>query len=385
MVRRLRAADGPRLRAPRHLMSQETHAGALDRLPPAGAARRAARGRARRSDHTCEAHEAAGLGQVWEEDEFWIELSWRIDPDGSLGIRKYFESPYRPGEKLTVEEYYRWIFENSVPGLPAAAAARGPDPARLHAQVRRVPDRGQRLRHARDAARRPAEREGAARRSRHAPASTKGGRVGGRGGRRAVDAAASPRPRASSSSSRKTLKDWKWPEHAVPTYVAQPRALVRDRPRPGRDGAAAHLPAADADPHALRQRQVALRDLAQQPALAPPGGRGALRGRDRRSVEGHHRDRPLRRPGLGDRVDPARRAWPARTTSAAGGSREQTGGERWSTALREARPDRARAVAPAPRARGRGRSRATIPTRSGSGGRTRACTRTSPSRCTRIR
>ena len=52
-------------------------------------------------DLTWQAHEAAGLGQVWEEDEFWIELSWRIDPDGSLGIRKYFESPYRPGEKLT--------------------------------------------------------------------------------------------------------------------------------------------------------------------------------------------------------------------------------------------------------------------------------------------
>ena len=58
---------------------------------------------------------------MWEEDEFWIALSWRIDPDGSLGIRKYFESPYRPGERITVDEYYRWIFENSVPGLPAAA------------------------------------------------------------------------------------------------------------------------------------------------------------------------------------------------------------------------------------------------------------------------
>ena len=54
----------------------------------------------------------ANPGEVWEEDEFWIELSWRIDPDGSLGIRKYFESPYRAGQKLTIEEYYRWIFEN---------------------------------------------------------------------------------------------------------------------------------------------------------------------------------------------------------------------------------------------------------------------------------
>jgi len=62
-------------------------------------------------------------GEVWEENEFWIELSWRIDPDGSMGIRKFFESPYHPGVKLRIDEYYRWIFENSVPGLPEKAAA----------------------------------------------------------------------------------------------------------------------------------------------------------------------------------------------------------------------------------------------------------------------
>ena len=70
----------------------------------------------------------ANPGEVWEEDEFWIELSWRIDPDGSLGIRHFFESPYREGEKLTIEEYYRWMFENSVPGLPETAAAEGLTP-----------------------------------------------------------------------------------------------------------------------------------------------------------------------------------------------------------------------------------------------------------------
>lgn len=67
-------------------------------------------------------------GEVWEEVEMWIDLSWRIDPDGSLGIRKYFESPYRPGEKVTTDEYYGWIFENSVPGLPEAAAREGLTP-----------------------------------------------------------------------------------------------------------------------------------------------------------------------------------------------------------------------------------------------------------------
>jgi anaerobic selenocysteine-containing dehydrogenase len=67
----------------------------------------------------------ANPGEVWEENEFWIQLSARMDPDGSLGIRQYFESPYRPGEIITVDEYYQWIFENSVPGLPAAAASEG--------------------------------------------------------------------------------------------------------------------------------------------------------------------------------------------------------------------------------------------------------------------
>jgi len=64
-------------------------------------------------------------GEVWEENEFWIELSWRIDPDGSLGIRRWLESKERPGEKLTVDEYYRFIFEHSVPGLPERAAEEG--------------------------------------------------------------------------------------------------------------------------------------------------------------------------------------------------------------------------------------------------------------------
>ncbi len=62
----------------------------------------------------------ANVGEVWEEDEFFIELSWKIDPDGSLGIRKHFESPNKPGQKLTVDEYYAHIFEN-VPGLSEKA------------------------------------------------------------------------------------------------------------------------------------------------------------------------------------------------------------------------------------------------------------------------
>ncbi len=105
------------------IMSQETHAGRWIgfRQPVLRVARER---NGEKFDWTYEANP----GEVWEEDEFWIALSWKIDPDGALGIRKHFESPYRPGERVTIEEYYRWIFENSVPGLPEAAKRVGMTP-----------------------------------------------------------------------------------------------------------------------------------------------------------------------------------------------------------------------------------------------------------------
>ena len=104
-------------------MSQETHAGRwLGFRQPV--TRVAMEKQGKKVTHTHEANP----GEVWEESEFWIALSWRIDPDGSLGIRKFFESPYRPGEPITADEYYGWIFENSVPGLPEAATKEGLTP-----------------------------------------------------------------------------------------------------------------------------------------------------------------------------------------------------------------------------------------------------------------
>lgn len=67
-------------------------------------------------------------GEVWEENEFWMELTWRIDADGSLGIRQFVESKQNPGTRLSADEYYGWIFENSLPGLPEKAAAEGLTP-----------------------------------------------------------------------------------------------------------------------------------------------------------------------------------------------------------------------------------------------------------------
>ena len=67
-------------------------------------------------------------GEVWEENEFWLELTWRIDPMGDLGIRSFAESKKHAGERLSVDEYYEYIFENSVPGLKERAAEEGLTP-----------------------------------------------------------------------------------------------------------------------------------------------------------------------------------------------------------------------------------------------------------------
>ena len=110
--------------AERHdLMSQETHAGQwIGFRQPVRRVAMERMGKAVR--HTWEANP----GEVWEEAEFWVELSWRMDPDGSLGVRQWFESPVRKGEPISQDEYWAWIFENSVPGLPAAAEAEGLTP-----------------------------------------------------------------------------------------------------------------------------------------------------------------------------------------------------------------------------------------------------------------
>ncbi len=109
--------------AERHdLISYETHSGKwiAFRQP-------VLREAARRAGREVEFTYQANPGEVWEEDEFWIELSWRIDPDGSLGVKEHFLSPYRKNEKITIDEYYRYIFEHT-PGLPEKAAEEGLTP-----------------------------------------------------------------------------------------------------------------------------------------------------------------------------------------------------------------------------------------------------------------
>ncbi len=105
------------------LSSQETHNGQwLGFRQPV---RRAAR---ERLGETITDTRQVNPGEVWEENEFWLELTWRIDPDGKLGIRQHVESRTNPGKRMSIDEYYGWIFENSVPGLPEKAAAQSLSP-----------------------------------------------------------------------------------------------------------------------------------------------------------------------------------------------------------------------------------------------------------------
>ena len=51
-----------------------------------------------------------------------------MDPDGALGVREHFESLERPGELVSQDEYWGWIFNHSIPGLPEAAKEKGLSP-----------------------------------------------------------------------------------------------------------------------------------------------------------------------------------------------------------------------------------------------------------------
>jgi len=110
--------------AERHdLMSQETHSGRW-----IGFRQPVRRVAMERMGQPVQFTYEANPGEVWEEAEFWVELSWRMDPTGELGVRQWFESPLRPGQPISQDEYWGHLFEHSVPGLPEAAAAEGLSP-----------------------------------------------------------------------------------------------------------------------------------------------------------------------------------------------------------------------------------------------------------------
>src|SRR6187549_3317158 len=179
-------------------MSQETHAGQwLGFRQPVLRVAREKRGEKQTATHE------SNPGEVWEESEFWVSLSWKIDPDGALGIRRFFESPYRPGEPITMDDYYGWMFENSVPGLPEKAAKESLTPLQYMRKygVFQVSDKSYSRGHER-----PLTADEQA-------AGTAGVLVDG------VARAGFNTPSRKLEFYSPTLAAWGWPEHAVPRYV----------------------------------------------------------------------------------------------------------------------------------------------------------------------
>jgi anaerobic selenocysteine-containing dehydrogenase len=170
---------------------------------------------ARRAGKQVEFTYEVNPGQVWEEDEFWIELSWRIDPDGSLGIREHFVSPYRPGEKITVDEYYQFIFEN-VAGLTETAAEHGLTPLdymRRYGAFEVEPHT-----YKKNEVTVPPEKLAGAEFNPETKIYSKNGK------NLALEVDGKPRegfptPSMKNEFFSQTMIDWKWPEYAIPTYI----------------------------------------------------------------------------------------------------------------------------------------------------------------------
>jgi len=154
-------------------------------------------------------------GEVWEEDEFWIELSWRIDPDGSLGIKEHFLSPYRKGEKINIDEYYQFIFENTK-GLPEKAAAEDLTPlAYMRKYGAFEVENYSYEKHKTDIS---AEDMAGAKIDPDTQVITKDDKPLGL----MVDGqpfTGFPTPSRKQEFYSQTMVDWKWPEYTIPTYI----------------------------------------------------------------------------------------------------------------------------------------------------------------------
>lgn len=192
------------------LTSYETHSGMwISYRQPV--LREAARKMGRDVEFTYETNP----GEVWEEDEFWFELSWRIDPDGDLGIRQHFMSPYRPGEKITIDEYYQYIFENTK-GLSEKAATEGLSALDYMRKYGAFEVEAEVYEKHRDPVL-PSDLTGAEIDDLTGDISKNGKTIGVMAGGKPCTGFNTPSRRQEFYSA--TTEDWGWPEHSMPTYV----------------------------------------------------------------------------------------------------------------------------------------------------------------------
>lgn len=154
-------------------------------------------------------------GEVWEEDEFWIELSWRIDPDGELGIKKHFMSPYRQGEKITIDEYYQYIFEH-VPGLKDTAEKEGL--SALDYMRKYGAFEIEKTGYQKHLTELSVEQMSGSQTDPETGLITKNGEaIGVKVGNKSV--VGFPTPSRKNEFYSQTMQDWKWPEYTIPKYI----------------------------------------------------------------------------------------------------------------------------------------------------------------------
>ncbi|HEX9654903.1 MAG TPA: molybdopterin-dependent oxidoreductase, partial [bacterium] len=157
----------------------------------------------------------ANPGEVWEEDEFWIELSWRIDPNGSLGIKQHFFSPYRPGERITIDEYYRYIFEHTA-GLPEVAAKEGLTPLDFMRKYGAFEvEKTAYNKHLQEISKE--EMQGATADAKTALVSKNGKPIGVMVD--GIPRVGFPTPSRQQEFYSQTVADWRWPEYKIPVYI----------------------------------------------------------------------------------------------------------------------------------------------------------------------
>lgn len=176
-------------------------------------------------------------GSVWEEEDFWIQLAWKLDPTGEWGIRDHFESRQFRGERLRLDEYYATMLEHGVPELGEAAMASGETalqylrrhgafqvegpPGPVHERMLRDEDL-ENVREGRDgrayALRRRSDLpQGAALSAEPAPDGRGRVPVGLRIDGELREGFSTPSARLEFYSP--TLSEWGWPEYALPTYI----------------------------------------------------------------------------------------------------------------------------------------------------------------------
>ncbi len=256
-------------------------------------------------------------GEVWEEAEFLDRALVEDRSDGSLGIRKFFESPYRPARRSRLTSTTGGSSRTRCPAFPKRRRRKDLTPLQYMRKYGafKVDEVAYSKAHEK-----PLGAEVVAGSSVEAASGlvSKDGAV--------VGVVIDDLPRTGfNTPSRKlefyspTLAAWGWPEHAVPKY-APGHVHWRDLNRAENEFDLLPNFRLPTLVHTRSTVKWALRDLEQQSAVDFDAGRrqaGPRRGRPR---EDPHRHRLVRHARLGHRGHPSPASSACRIIWAAGGS-----------------------------------------------------------------